>query len=186
MAKPWIDESSISILFFQGIWHGGEKIRKNIQYTILTCSALFWIVITKARHMGPVMSQWGVSVHYASLLLRARLAQLGWPCYRIFSVMPHPDGALKTGVCWPRAWPFPTVSNVALRWPITDQLALSSSILPRVTHEAIVWQPRGGAVYCLNLVYKVNDILFKHVGIGQQQNWVKLMNISNITHYTVQ
>ena len=67
-----------------------------------------------------------------SLLLRARLAQLCWPCYRaliISSVMPCHDKASKTGVWWPRAWPFPTVSNVTSCWPITDQLALSSSIL---------------------------------------------------------
>ena len=96
--------------------------------------------------------------------------------------MPRPDRASKTGVRWPRAWTLPTVSNVTLRWPITDQLALSSYILPRVTHAAIVWQPRGGPVYILNLVYKVNDILFKHVVIGQPENWVKLMNISNKTH----
>ena len=50
--------------------------------------------------------------------------------------MPRPDRALKlTSIWWPLAWPFPTLSNVTLRWPITDQLvALSSSILPRVPH----------------------------------------------------
>ena len=92
----------------------------------------------------------------------------------------------KTDVWWSRVWLLPTVSNATLRWPITDQLALSSSILPRVTHAEIVWQPHGESVYCLNLVYKVEDILFKHVVIGQPENWVKLKNISNRTHSTVQ
>ena len=41
-------------------------------------------------------------------------------------------------------------------------------------------------MYCLKLVYKVKDILCQHVVIGQPENWVKLMNISNRTHYTVQ
>ena len=111
-----------------------------------------------------------------------------WPCYRVLvisSVMPRPDRALKTTVWCPRAWPFPTVSNVTLRWPITDQLVLSSSILPRVNHAVIVWQPRGWPLYCLNLVYNVY-ILFKHVVIGQPETWINLMNISNRTHSIVQ
>ena len=38
----------------------------------------------------------------------------------------------------------------------------------------------------LNLVHKFKDILFKHVVIGLPAYWVKLMIISNRTHFTVQ
>ena len=77
-------------------------------------------------------------------LLRARLAQLGWPCYRalsISSVMRHmrPDRASK----------------------ITDQLALSSSILPLCYSCSNSLTPSGGPMYCLNHVYKVKDIIFQ-------------------------
>ena len=68
-----------------------------------------------------------------SLLLRARLAQLDWPCYRslrISSVMQCPDRALKN---WCLVTPSVTLSN-CVKFDIT--LANHRSTCPIITHSS--------------------------------------------------
>ena len=96
-AKSWIHEFSIY----------------EMPQTWLTGS--LWVMVSNEREFTATPGS----------LLRARLAQLGWPCYRALSfssVMRHmsPDRASKTDVWWPGAWPFLTVSNMTLLRSITD------------------------------------------------------------------